>query len=101
MIIKILCFNSFYIVNKILKYKNRLNIYLKSAESIFAFSRFPFRVFETRNLKNKTRKNFSFFETRTRKPFLVPPQGLCFKSVGNETCQDLTLRTITKRHNNY
>ena len=27
--------------------------------------------------------------------FLVPPQGLCFKSVGNETCQDLTLRTIS------
>ena len=32
--------------------------------------------------------------------FLVPPQGLCFKSDGNVTCQDLTLRTITKGHNN-
>jgi hypothetical protein len=32
--------------------------------------------------------------------FLVPPQGLCFKSDGNETCQDLTLRIVTKGHNN-
>ena len=31
--------------------------------------------------------------------FLVPPQGLYFKSVDNETCQDLTLRTITKGRN--
>ncbi len=36
-IIKILCFNSFYIVNTILKCKNRLNIDLKNAKSIFAF----------------------------------------------------------------
>ena len=32
--------------------------------------------------------------------FLVPPQDLCFKSVGNESCQDLTLRTITIGQNN-
>ncbi len=30
----------------------------------------------------------------------MPPQGLCFKSTGNETYQDLTIRTITKGHNN-
>jgi hypothetical protein len=39
------------------------------ALAMVQFSRFPFRVFpETRYLKNKTRKNFTFFETRTRKP---------------------------------
>jgi hypothetical protein len=33
--------------------------------------------------------------------FLVPPQGhICFKSVDNETFQDLILRTIFKGHNN-
>jgi hypothetical protein len=30
----------------------------------------------------------------------VPPQDLCFKSVSKETCQDLTLRTLTKRERN-
>ncbi len=32
--------------------------------------------------------------------FLVPPQALCFKSVGNDTFQDLILRTISEGHNN-
>jgi hypothetical protein len=32
--------------------------------------------------------------------FLVPPQGLCFKSVSKETYQDLTIRTFTKEQGN-
>ena len=70
MIVKIVCFNSFYIVNKILKYKNRLNIDLKNAKSIFAFSRFPFRVSKTRK-KFKREKTSAFLGREREKRFRV------------------------------
>ena len=49
----------------------------------------------------KKKDHLKFFNLKYPKlSFLVPPQGLCFKSVGNETFQDLILRTISKGHNN-